>query len=83
MRIRYLSVVKTTFFALANRIKVNIGLEFINKDILKIVAEIGKEKKAVIPILHAVQKKYNYLPETALRKVCEITDIDRLFSDSV
>ncbi|MCK5103009.1 MAG: NAD(P)H-dependent oxidoreductase subunit E, partial [Cyclobacteriaceae bacterium] len=53
----------------------NIGLEFINKDILKIVAEIGKEKKGVIPILHSIQKKYNYLPEAALRKVCEITDI--------
>jgi len=54
---------------------VNIESAFINDDIQKIVAGIGKEKKAVIPILHAIQKRYNYLPETALRKVCEITKI--------
>jgi len=75
MMIRYLSAAKRTFTVLANRIKVNIELEIINKDIPEIVKEIGKERKAVIPILHAVQKKYNYLPEAALRKVCEITEI--------
>ena len=67
MMIRYLSAAKRTFTVLANRIKVNIELEIINKDIPEIVTEIGKERKAVIPILHAVQKKYNYLPEAALR----------------
>ncbi len=53
----------------------NIELATINKDIQRIVTGIGKEKKAVIPILHAIQKQYNYLPEAALRKVCEITEI--------
>ena len=40
-----------------------------------IVSEIGTAGSDVIPILHAIQRKYNYLPETALRRVCEITDI--------
>ncbi len=44
-------------------------------DIDLIVSEIGATESAVIPILHAIQKKYNYLPETALRRVCETTDI--------
>ncbi|NND08575.1 MAG: 4Fe-4S binding protein [Saprospiraceae bacterium] len=29
----------------------------------------------VIPILQAIQKKYNYLPEEALRRVCDYTQI--------
>ncbi|MEE8604920.1 MAG: NAD(P)H-dependent oxidoreductase subunit E, partial [Candidatus Aminicenantaceae bacterium] len=41
----------------------------------KVVDEIGIKAGHVIPILHAIQKKYNYLPESALRKVCEITEI--------
>ena len=40
-----------------------------------IVREIGTAESAVIPILHAIQKKYNYLPESALKRVCETTDI--------
>lgn len=40
-----------------------------------IVSSLGKEKKYLIPILQAVQKKYNYLPEVALRRVCEISEI--------
>ncbi|GAH73442.1 unnamed protein product [marine sediment metagenome] len=40
-----------------------------------IVSEIGTTESSVIPILHAIQKKFNYLPETALRRVCETTDI--------
>ena len=32
-------------------------------------------KALLFPFFHAVQKKYNYLPESALRRVCEITDI--------
>ncbi len=47
----------------------------IYSDIDQIVSEIGPDKSAVIPILHAIQKKYNYLPEIALRRVCETTDI--------
>ncbi len=44
-------------------------------DIDRIVAEIGHTQGALIAILHAIQKKYHYLPEDALRRVCEITDI--------
>lgn len=52
-----------------------IDEETIYPGIDQIVAEIGTSASSVIPILHAIQKKYNYLPESALRRVCEITDI--------
>jgi NADH-quinone oxidoreductase subunit F len=41
----------------------------------KIVAEKGTTVNAVIPILQAIQDKFNYLPEEAMQRVCEITDI--------
>jgi len=41
----------------------------------RIVGEIGSKSGAVIPLLHAVQNEYNYLPESALQRICEITDI--------
>lgn len=41
----------------------------------QIIAEKGKSSNAVIPILQAIQEKFNYLPEEALKRVCEITDI--------
>lgn len=44
-------------------------------DIALIVREIGREARHVIPILQAIQRKYNYLPVDALRQVCELTDI--------
>ncbi|MBT4484388.1 MAG: proton-conducting membrane transporter, partial [Candidatus Latescibacteria bacterium] len=47
----------------------------IYSDIDLIVSETGTVESAVIPILHAIQKKYNYLPETALRRVCDTTDV--------
>ena len=47
----------------------------IHSEIDQIVAEIGTSESDVIPILLAIQKKYNYLPESALRRVCETTDI--------
>jgi len=40
-----------------------------------VVADMGKEPDKVIPILQAIQGKYNYLPEPALKRVCEITTI--------
>lgn len=39
------------------------------------VARIGAEPDKVIPILQAIQSHYNYLPQPALRRVCEITPI--------
>ncbi|MGA1823140.1 MAG: NAD(P)H-dependent oxidoreductase subunit E [bacterium] len=40
-----------------------------------IVNAIGRGQDALLPILQAIQKKYNYLPEPALRRVCEISRI--------
>jgi len=45
------------------------------KDIDAIVQQLGGKQHAVIPVLQAIQEKYNYLPEDALRRVCEISDI--------
>ena len=39
------------------------------------VQELGGARHSVIPILQAIQEKYNYLPEEALRRVCEISEI--------
>ncbi|MCJ7579703.1 MAG: NAD(P)H-dependent oxidoreductase subunit E, partial [Candidatus Aminicenantes bacterium] len=41
----------------------------------RIVGEIGSKNGSVIPLLHAIQNEYNYLPELALQRVCEKTDI--------
>ncbi len=35
----------------------------------------GRGKEAVISILQAIQKQYNYLPEDALKQVCDQSDI--------
>jgi NADH-quinone oxidoreductase subunit F len=39
------------------------------------VAEFGRNASAVIPILQRVQQRCRYLPEAALRRVCELTEI--------
>ncbi|QDV41799.1 NADP-reducing hydrogenase subunit HndC [Stieleria neptunia] len=41
----------------------------------RIIEQVGREPDAVIPILHAVQREYRYLPQEALRRVCERTEI--------
>ena len=50
-----------------------------HKEIIDIVDRIVEEKGTspdkVIPILQAIQEKFNYLPEPALRRVCETTSI--------
>ncbi len=55
--------------------KPDIDIDTVRGDIDRIVAETGGDGSAVIPILHAIQKTYNYLPEAALRRVCEVTAI--------
>jgi NADH-quinone oxidoreductase subunit F len=40
-----------------------------------IVARLGRGPQATIPVLQALQEHYRYLPEEALRRVCELTDI--------
>lgn len=40
-----------------------------------VVAEFGCSASSVIPILQKLQEHYRYLPEAALRRVCELTEI--------
>ena len=39
------------------------------------VARVGRSAEAVIPILQAIQEHYRFLPEEALRRVCQISEI--------
>lgn len=41
----------------------------------EIIRRIGHNADAVIPILQSIQEKFRYLPEPALWRVCETTDI--------
>lgn len=41
----------------------------------QIVEKTGITRDKAIPILQSIQKEFNYLPEQALRWVCEITEI--------
>ena len=43
------------------------------------IDRVGREPEAVIPILQALQDYYGYLPEEALRKVCDNTRITPAF----
>lgn len=47
----------------------------------KIVPQLGRTPEATLPILQAIQKEFRWLPEAALRRVSEVTDISqaRLF----
>ncbi len=44
-------------------------------EIDEIIRSVGTGEHALIPILQAIQGKYNYLPEQALRRIPELTDI--------
>lgn len=50
-------------------------MEYREQDIDKIVEQHGREQASLIPILQAIQGQYNYLPEAALRRMCEISEI--------
>ncbi|MBC8486332.1 MAG: NAD(P)H-dependent oxidoreductase subunit E [Bacteroidetes bacterium] len=41
----------------------------------KIIAEKGKNPDAVIPVLQEIQNAFNYLPEDALKRLCDNTEI--------
>jgi NADH:ubiquinone oxidoreductase subunit F (NADH-binding)/NADH:ubiquinone oxidoreductase subunit E/NAD-dependent dihydropyrimidine dehydrogenase PreA subunit/(2Fe-2S) ferredoxin len=41
----------------------------------QMVERHGRDPEAVIPILQAIQTEYRYLPDAALERVCELTDI--------
>jgi NADH-quinone oxidoreductase subunit F len=47
----------------------------IYQDVDKIIEQKGRSIGSVIPILQAIQQKFNYLPEDALKYVCRKTDI--------
>jgi len=49
----------------------SIDLSFVDR----VVAEEGRATEAAIPILQRIQTHYRYLPDEALRRVCELTDI--------
>lgn len=48
-----------------------IDLAFVDQT----VARIGRNREAAIPLLQAIQAHYRYLPDEALRRLCEITEI--------
>jgi NADH-quinone oxidoreductase subunit F len=50
-------------------------LQDLNMEIDRIINQTGKSQHHVIAILNAIQNKYNYLPENALRRVCNQTEI--------
>ena len=39
------------------------------------VARIGRTRESAIPLLQAIQTHYRYLPDEALRRVCELTEV--------
>jgi NADH:ubiquinone oxidoreductase subunit E len=41
----------------------------------QLVAQHGRTKEAAIPLLGAIQAHYRYLPDEALRRLCELTEI--------
>jgi len=41
----------------------------------ELVERFGRSREAAIPILQAIQNHYRYLPDEALRRVCERTEI--------
>ena len=49
----------------------DIDLSFVDE----IIKQTGPEPAQVIPILQKLQNQYGYLPESALRRVCEISQI--------
>lgn len=52
--------------------KINAG---ITQETDNILSFTGREKSSVIPILQAIQNRFNYLPQEALRRVCNTTEI--------
>ena len=50
-------------------------IRFCIDDIDRIVEQIGRGPESVLPILHAIQDRYRYLPGVALQRVCELTEI--------
>ncbi len=41
----------------------------------EIIASVGRDQQHLIAVLRAVQNRYNYLPEPALRRIAEVTGL--------
>ena len=41
----------------------------------RMVSQIGHTREAAIPLLQAIQTHYRYLPDEALHRLCELTDL--------
>lgn len=48
-----------------------IDLSFVDD----LVTRTGRGRESAIPLLQAIQTHYRYLPDEALRRVCELTDV--------
>jgi len=48
-----------------------IDLSFVDD----LIRRTGRGREAAIPLLQAIQTHYRYLPDEALRRVCELTDV--------
>ena len=48
-----------------------------------IVERVGREPHHLIPLLHAIQHEYRYLPTAALEEMCRLTEITRTQAASV
>ena len=57
--------------AAAPTVAPGVDLSFVDT----LVEAQGRSKEAAIPILQAIQAHYRYLPDEALRRVCELTDV--------
>jgi len=62
---------KTKATASAADAESGIDLSFVDE----LVERVGRSREAAIPILQAIQAHYRYLPDEALRRVCERTEI--------
>ena len=71
---KFISGVQITFIVLEIKITMTLDTEIINK-IDHWISDVGPGKEAVIPLLHRVQKEFQYLPETVLREICQKTEI--------
>jgi NADH:ubiquinone oxidoreductase subunit F (NADH-binding)/NADH:ubiquinone oxidoreductase subunit E/Pyruvate/2-oxoacid:ferredoxin oxidoreductase delta subunit len=63
----------SAFIRVHPRLKIIMPIDLTYAD--KVVARAGRKPEAVIPILQRLQEHYGYLPEEALRRVCERSEI--------
>ncbi len=49
----------------------DLDLSFVDRT----VEDLGRGRETVIPMLQAIQEHYRYLPQEALERVCELTEI--------